>query len=237
MDKNNYSYLEINYNNDIYEKKRGKGKEFDTKGNLIFEGQIENLKKNGEGIEYDNNKKIIFKGEYINNNKWNGIEYNYQGNIQFEQEYKKGEKNIKTIMKKYFKNKLIFEGESINGEKNGKGKEYFKNKLIFEGEYKNGKRNGYGIEKNFYEGVFKGIFKDDMKWDGRGYNKNGEIEYEIIDGNGIIKEYYYGKLIYIGGYLKGKRNGIGKEFDFLTGKIKYEGKFIDGKKYVENLLK
>ena len=29
-----------------------------------------------------------------------------------------------------------------NGERNGKGKEYYNGKLIFEGEYLNGKRNG-----------------------------------------------------------------------------------------------
>ena len=35
---------------------------------------------------------------------------------------------------------LIFEGEYLNGEKNGKGKEYRNGKLIFEGEYLNGKK-------------------------------------------------------------------------------------------------
>ena len=35
--------------------------------------------------------------------------------------------------------KLEFEGEYLNGERNGKGKEYYDNgKLIFEGEYLNG---------------------------------------------------------------------------------------------------
>ena len=34
---------------------------------------------------------------------------------------------------------LIFEGEYLNGEKNGKGKEYDElGTLIFEGEYQNG---------------------------------------------------------------------------------------------------
>ena len=34
---------------------------------------------------------------------------------------------------------LIFEGEYLNGKRNGKGKEYNKEgKLIFEGEYLNG---------------------------------------------------------------------------------------------------
>ena len=36
-------------------------------------------------------------------------------------------------------NRLIFEGEYLNGQRNGKGKEYNDGKLIFEGEYLNGK--------------------------------------------------------------------------------------------------
>ena len=37
---------------------------------------------------------------------------------------------------------LIFEGEYLNGERNGKGKEYYYNgNLEFEGEYLNGERN------------------------------------------------------------------------------------------------
>ena len=40
-------------------------------------------------------------------------------------------------------NILIFEGEYLNGEKNGKGKEYDSDGiLIYEGEYLNGERNG-----------------------------------------------------------------------------------------------
>jgi len=46
---------------------------------------------------------------------------------------------------------LIFEGEYKNGRKNGKGKE-----LLFEGEYLNGKR-----------------------WNGKEYDKDGYIEFEI----------------------------------------------------------
>ena len=46
----------------------------------------------------------------------------------------------------YWNGKLLFEGEYLNGEKNGKGKEYKYGYLIFEGEYINGKRNGKGKE-------------------------------------------------------------------------------------------
>jgi len=136
----------------------------------------------------------------------NGFEYDSEGNI-------------------------IFVGKYKNWKKNGKGKEYFKNKLIFEGNYLNGKRNGLGIEYNFEGGKFVGEFKNGVKWDGTGYDENNEIEYEIIDGNGMIKEYYNGILIYEGNYSKGKRHGDGKEYDFLTGRLKYEGRFIIGHKF------
>ena len=78
----------------------------------------------------------------------------------------------------------------MNGERNGKGKEYNDDgKLIFEGEYLNGK-----------------------KWNGKGFNINNEIEYEIKDGNGKVKEYYNnGNLKFEGEYLNGERNGKGKE--------------------------
>ena len=46
-------------------------------------------------------------------------------------------------MKEYYDDgKIEFEGEYLNGERNGKGKEYNKNgKLEFEGEYLNSERN------------------------------------------------------------------------------------------------
>ena len=47
----------------------------------------------------------------------------------------------------YFDGILEFEGEYLNGQRNGKGKEYdSRGKLIFEGEYLNGKKNGKGKE-------------------------------------------------------------------------------------------
>ena len=40
---------------------------------------------------------------------------------------------------------MIFEGEYLNGKRNGIGKEYYKNgKLKYEGEYLDGERNGKG---------------------------------------------------------------------------------------------
>ena len=46
---------------------------------------------------------------------------------------------------------LIYEGEYLNGERNGKGKEYDGlGELEFEGEYLNGKRNGKGKVYDYY---------------------------------------------------------------------------------------
>ena len=45
-----------------------------------------------------------------------------------------------------YDDELLFEGEYLNGERNGKGKEYFDGILLYEGEYLNGKR----IKKNIF---------------------------------------------------------------------------------------
>ena len=41
---------------------------------------------------------------------------------------------------------LMFEGEYLNGERNGKGKEYYEDELEYEGEFLNGRRQGRGKE-------------------------------------------------------------------------------------------
>ena len=68
------------------------------------------------------------------------------------------------------------------GEKNGKGKEYIinTNKLIFKGEYLNGKKNGKGKEY-YYNGElkFEGEYSNGKRWNGKGFNTNGDIEFEI----------------------------------------------------------
>ena len=80
--------------------------------------------------------------------------------------------------KEYYSNdKLMFEGEYLNGKRTGKGKEYdYENgKLLFEGEYLNGKINGKGKEY-YYNGklMFEGEYLN-----GKGFNINGKKEFEI----------------------------------------------------------
>ena len=75
--------------------------------------------------------------------------------------------------------KLKFEGEYLNGERNGKGKEYyFDGKIAYEGEYLNGEKNGKGKEYN-YKGmlIYEGDYLYDSYLKGK-YYINEKLEYE-----------------------------------------------------------
>ena len=88
-------------------------------------------------------------------------------------------------------------GTYIIYEVNRKGKEYLgeNDYLIFEGEYLNGKRNGKGKEYDLGALIFEGEYKNGLKWNGKGYNNHNNIVYELKNGKGYIIDYYNnGKL-------------------------------------------
>ena len=76
----------------------------------------------------------------------------------------------------------MFDGEYLNGLRNGKGKEYYGNgKLKFEGEYLNGKRNGKGKGYDYWNSIlrFEGEYLNDIEVIGSKYHKshlNPQIE-------------------------------------------------------------
>ena len=103
-------------------------------------------------------------------------------------------------------NEKLFEGIYLNGEKNGKGCKYYENgQLKFEGEY-------------FH----------DKKWNGKGYDINGNIAYELKNGNGYVKKYYESwELKRKYEYLNGEKNG--KEYNYdENGKIESEKQYLNG---------
>ena len=82
----------------------------------------------------------------------------------YEGEYLNGIKNGKGKEYDIITGKLIFDGEYLNGIKNGKGKGYdASGKFIYEGEYLNGKRNGEGKEYYNDRIMFKGKYMNDRK--------------------------------------------------------------------------
>ena len=99
-----------------------------------------------------------------------------------------GEKNGKGKVSGLW-NTLIFEGEFVNGKRNGKGREYGKKgRLIYEGEYLNDEKiKGRGYHDGILE--YEGEYLFNKKWKGKGYNKTGRATYELINGNGKVKEY------------------------------------------------
>ena len=101
----------------------------------------------------------MFEGEYLFNKKFHGKGFDEKGNVIFELINGNGK------VKEYFGNsKLRFEGEYLNGLRNGKGKEYSNGEIVFEGEYLNDKRwNGKGKEYNFGNLSFEGEYLNGEK--------------------------------------------------------------------------
>ena len=141
----------------------------------------------------------IFSGRYIiYEPKRKENEHNsYNDTLIFKEEIKGKEYHI-------LNNALIYEGEYLNGERNGKGKEYgLLGNLIFEGEYLNGKRNGKGKQYDFNGTIkFEGEYLKGKMWNIKRYDIKGNIIYELKNGKGYVKEYdmYNNKLIYEGNF-------------------------------------
>ena len=203
-------------------KKNGKGKEYYSNGELFYEGEYLNGKINGKGKEYNYEGKLIFEGEYLNGKRWNGKGKKYlNGKIEFDTEYLNG---INLTNKVYDKNGKLYE---ISKNIKGFIKEYdHKGNLTFEGEYLNGKRNGKGKEYNCYGNlIFEGEYLNGIKWSGKGYDKQNNTIYVLNNGKGYIKEYNdEGDLYFEGELLNGQRNGKGKEYCNYT--LIFEGEYL-----------
>ena len=160
--------------------RNGNGKEYDDEGKLLFEGEYIKGKRHGKGKEYDEKKHLRFEGEYLNGKKWNGKGYNRKGINKYTLINGNGFIKLDAFNEKDY---FIFEGEYLNGEKNGIWKEYLGKNLTFEGEYKKGKRNGKGKEYSMNNFVkFDGEYFNDKRWNGNGYDKNGNIVYTLKNG-------------------------------------------------------
>ena len=252
----------------------GNGKEYEIiTDELLFEGEYLNGKRHGKGKEYNSKGKLKYEGDYLFDKKWNGKEYdknnmiinilnkgtgkirryNSDEQLNYECDYINGQEN--GIKKQYHGNKLIYEGNIINSKENGKIKRYNNNGiLIFEGEYSNGKINGkvkeyYNIAKLKFEGeysngekngkgkeynysgylIFEGEYLFGQKWNGNTYDEKGNIIYQLNNGKGKVKEYDdFGKLKYEIEYLNGQFNKKEKEY-YPNGNLHIEKELINNK--------
>ena len=77
---------------------------------------------------------------------------------------------------------------------------------------------------------YEGEFLFDKKWNGKGYDTDGKIIYELINGNGKVKEYNDVRiLIFEGEYLNGRKHGLVKEYNDISILI-FEGEYSNGGK-------
>ena len=180
------------------------GIEYNTEDKMIYNGGFLNGKRNGNGREYNINQVKTFEGEYVKGKKWNG-EFICESETY---QLKNGNGHIKEYIYNKFNYIIIYEGDYLNGKRNGKGKEFnVDNNLIYEGEYLNGKKNGKGKEYNlFHELIFDGEYFSGKKWTGKIFF--GNKKYEIKDGKGFIKEYInFENIIFEGEIREGEKNG------------------------------
>ena len=195
-------------------------------GALIEEGEYF-YGKFKKGKTYLNNK-LEFKGEFLFGKKWDGKGFDDTGKIIYELNNGKG-----TVKEYNCDDILIFEGEYLHSERNGKGREYNDiGQLIFEGEFSSDKEFN-GIKKlEFDNKKYEIEIKSGKYWNGKVYDFNNEIFLELKDGNGIFQEYYDdGILAFEGNYLNGEKTVmelflIMKAIKYLKGYIKMFKKWI-----------
>ena len=152
----------------------------------------------------------------------------YNPNQEKEENYNKIEANkIEFDLKELGK----YEGQIINGKKEGKGKYIYKNGCIYEGYFKNDKKEGNGIFYYTNGDRYKGIFKDGF-YQGNGifYFNNGdryegEFDKNSYSGNG--KYFYHNGDKFEGLWKNDKKNGKGV-YIYLNGN-KIIGNYKDGK--------
>ena len=193
-------------------------------GTLLSKRKIEQTTQYQKYLQYINSSlsKKIFKDNY------NQITIKlFQTNDIFIGYINKNNLPKKGIF--YYNNGDYYEGELINGIREGFGYMKLKNGTIYEGDFKNNKHDGYGKLTQIDGEVFSGKWKDG-KIDGKGirYHNNGDKYIGNYSNNlkeGYGKYFFSNGNIYEGNWENGKANGLGK-FIFNDGNV-YEGEFKD----------
>ncbi|MBP7473676.1 MAG: hypothetical protein KBF83_07720 [Pyrinomonadaceae bacterium] len=154
-----------------------------------------------------------------------------------------------------FANGNTYEGNFVNGRGNGKGKVVNTDGSSYVGDFVNGKMEGRGIflsaNGNTYNGLWannvrSGLGKETIQKSGEFYN--GQFAHDKRNGKGIVKyqngDIYDGDWVnglregqatytfkngsyYIGGFVKDKQEGFGKQFNKLTNNMT-EGTWKNG---------
>lgn len=206
-------------------KAHGKGRYFDSNGNLIFEGEFKNNLYDGNGKYYsiesvhgEEGSVLCYEGEFEKG------KYSGQGKLYFTSGERKGE--------------LFYEGDFYKNKYNGQGTLYYSEDHIYEGGFAESEKHGFGkeiyINSEGKEVVIHGTYSNDKL---NGYaeiyvdgiiNAEGEYANGLLTGQATIY-YENGYIRYKGEFLDGKAHGEGTLYSETNeGEIVHQGKWENG---------
>lgn len=241
--------------------RHGKGKFVFASGNY-YDGEWANEKYHGHGI-YHWSDGDEFDGEWQNGQRHGEGKWTYADGRYYTGVWENGESisssaivypsdskaqggTVKTKFERFeYDGGDVYEGETVNGLRHGKGKYTWASGTVYEGDWVKGKRCGFGITRSyrrkrhdgtlFVEYSYEGEWKDSKK------NGHGVWKFSQEYADGIIKVYQS----YDGEWMNDKKHGHGKfsvfthveEGEYIEGNahgmfICYEADSASGKKYI-----
>jgi hypothetical protein len=141
-----------------------------------------------------------------------------------EEKSKKKENDQNLLKSEFIKGGDRYEGETVDGKRQGSGKYFYANGDFYEGEWADDKKNGYGeLKSPNGEPIYKGEWKND-KFDGRGtwYNLFPDVYREPFNYNDF-DDLENKWTVYEGDFKEGKFHGEGK-LSISNGEV-FIGKF------------
>jgi hypothetical protein len=197
-----------------------------------YQGQVKDGKPNGLGILiFPNGTKYV--GSWVNGKRDgqgtqtypNEGTKTYPTGSKYLGEWKDGKMNGQGTYTNSYGDKYV--GEYKDGERIGQGTLTWTNGDKYVGSWKNGNRNGQGTTTIYESGnKYVGEYKDNQKWNGTGYDKNGNIQVKFVNGKEIgIEIQKPNKDIY--NYSTKDVDSIIKKY-FPTKKSKYQGDLENG---------
>jgi len=156
----------------------------DNKDIVKYEGEINNGFPNGKGT-HTNPDGEKYVGEWKDGKRdGKGTHTNPDGE-KYVGEWKDGKRDSKGTYTWSDGTKYV--GEYKDGKKHGQGTTTYPDGGKYVGEFKYGKKNGQGTYTHYDGSKYVGEFKDDKRWNGTRYDKNGNIQYKIVNGKRVIQ--------------------------------------------------
>ena len=154
-----------------------------------YKGDVENGKPNGLGVIINTNK-----GKYVG--EWRDGKKQGQGTFtygkgkwegeKYEGEFKDGYRHGQGIYTWSDGDKYV--GEFKDDKPNGKGTYTWSDGRKYEGEFENGIKHGQGTWTSIKGYKYVGEWRENKSWNGKEYDKKGNIIGKYVNGVKIIEE-------------------------------------------------